>query len=121
MFGYKVRGPLKVLKKQLVSLSRTVKSIPEYVTKMRDCLQSACSLAKNNSTSCQVKMKKHYDQRAEVRKFHPGDKVLDLLPKLGSSLETKFYGPYVIEQKLSETNYIVQTPDCCRKTRLVRF
>lgn len=48
-------------------------------------------------------MKKHYDQKAVVRKFHPCDKFLVLFPKLGSSLETKFSGPYIIEKKSSET------------------
>lgn len=36
--------------------------------------------------------------------------VLVLLPVLGSALQAKFYGPYEIESKLSETDYVIQTP-----------
>ncbi|XP_043962798.1 uncharacterized protein LOC122825436 isoform X2 [Gambusia affinis] len=118
VFGHEVRGPLNVLKDQLISSSHSVKSIPEYVSKMRERLQTACALAQKALASKQVKMKRHYDQKAVTREFKPGDKVLILLPIPGSSLETKFSGPYVVEKKLSETNYIVQTPDRCRKTRL---
>ncbi|XP_043968384.1 uncharacterized protein LOC122828679 isoform X1 [Gambusia affinis] len=117
VFGHEVRGPLNVLKDQLISSSHSVKSIPEYVSKMRERLQTACALAQKALASKQVKMKRHYDQKAVTREFNPGDKVLILLPIPGSSLETKFSGPYVVEKKLSETNYIVQTPDR-RKTRL---
>jgi hypothetical protein len=44
--------------------------------------------------------------------------VLVLLPVQGSALTAKFSGPYVVERKLSETDYIIRTPDRRRKTRL---
>ncbi len=47
-----------------------------------------------------------------------GDKVLVLLPIQGHALQARFSGPYVIDKKLSETNYVVRTPDRQRKTRL---
>lgn len=43
------------------------------------------------------------------------DKVLVLLPLLGSSLQAKFAGPYEIEEKLSNTDYVVRTPERHRK------
>ena len=33
------------------------------------------------------------------------------LPIPGSALQAKFTGPYVIEKKLSETDYVIRTPD----------
>ena len=41
--------------------------------------------------------------------FKPGDKVLVLLPVPQSPLQAKFFGPYTIEKKLSDLNYIVHT------------
>ncbi len=41
-----------------------------------------------------------------------------LLPVLGASLQAKFSGPYVIEKKFSETDYVIQTPDRLRKMRV---
>ncbi|XP_030271730.1 uncharacterized protein LOC115581049 isoform X3 [Sparus aurata] len=117
VFGHQVRGPLKVLKEQLVTLETKVKSIPEYVAKLRDHLQQACSLAKDALTSSQVRMKKYYDKRAVAHVFHPGDKVLILSPIPGSALSTKFCGPYTVERKINETNYVIRTPDRRRRTR----
>ena len=42
--------------------------------------------------------------------------MLDFLPIPGSVLQAKFTGPYVIEKKLSETDYVIRTPDSRRKT-----
>lgn len=53
VFGHEVRGPLKVLKEHLVTPEKGVKSIPEYVAKLKDRLQLACSLARDALTSSQ--------------------------------------------------------------------
>lgn len=119
VFGHEIRGPLKLLKEQLLlPEGKKVHSIPEYVMKLRAHLQRACSLAKDSLSSSQVKMKQHYDQKAMARSFQPGDKVLILSPLPGSALSAKFSGPYVVEKKVSDTNYIIQTPDRRRRNRL---
>lgn len=53
VFGHEVRGPLTVLKEHLVIPERVVKSIPEYVAKLKERLQLACSLARDALTSSQ--------------------------------------------------------------------
>ncbi len=118
VFGHEVRGPLKVLKEQLVIPETRVKSIPEYVTKLKDRLQIACSLARDALISTQAKMKQRYDQKAVVHLFHPGDKVWLFLSVPGSALSAKFSGPYVVQKKLSDTNYVIKTPDRRRQTRV---
>ena len=55
-------------------------------------------------------MKIWYDKRAIQRHFKLGDKVLVLLPVPQNPLHEKFFGPYSIEKKLSDLNYIVHTP-----------
>lgn len=47
-----------------------------------------------------------------------GDKVLALLPVLGSTLSTKFAGPYEVRDRLSETDYVISTPERQKKTRV---
>jgi len=37
------------------------------------------------------------------RSFKVGDQVLALMPLPGSALQAKFTGPYVIEERLSDT------------------
>ncbi len=44
--------------------------------------------------------------------------VLVLLPVPGSVFNAKFSGPYVIEQKLTDTDYVVNTPDHHHKKRV---
>ena len=61
-------------------------------------------------------MKKWYDKDAKSREFSPGDKVLVLFPIPGHPLQARYHGPYVIESKVGEVDYIVKTLDR-RKSR----
>lgn len=63
-------------------------------------------------------MKHHYDKKSVSRVFQTGEKVLVLLPLPGSSLQSHFSGPYTVERKISDTNYVVLTPDRKRKSRV---
>ncbi len=56
-------------------------------------------------------MKSKFDRKAVARSFTSGDEVLVLLPVPGSSLSARFFGPYVVKQKMSETDYMLYTPD----------
>ena len=47
-------------------------------------------------------MKAWYDHKAVVRHFKVGDKVLVLLPILGSALQARYSGPYEIKHKVSD-------------------
>ena len=40
----------------------------------------------------------------------PGDKVLALLPIPSRPLQARYFGPYTIDKKTSDLNYIVNTP-----------
>ncbi len=93
VFGHNVRGPLKVLKEQLVAGSSSKSNVLDFVSQCKERLHRATSLAKEALSSSQVRMKRQYDKNAVERKFQPGDKVLVLLPVLGSSLSARFSGP----------------------------
>ncbi|TWW59234.1 Retrovirus-related Pol polyprotein from transposon 17.6 [Takifugu flavidus] len=119
VFGHEVRGPLKLLKEQfLLPRGGEGCSIPEYVLRLRERLQRACTLAKSSLASSQKKMKRRYDQKAVPPSFQPGDRVLILSPVPGSALSAKFSGPYVVEKKVNDTNFIIQTPDRRRRNKL---
>uniref|UniRef100_A0A669BX09 Gypsy retrotransposon integrase-like protein 1 n=1 Tax=Oreochromis niloticus TaxID=8128 RepID=A0A669BX09_ORENI len=119
VFGHVVRGPLRLLKEKWLSeTSETQHNVLDYVSGLREKLHLACQLARENLTHTQAKMKARYDKKAVCRSFQPGEKVLVLLPVVGSSLQAQFAGPYVVEQKLSDNNYVIQTPDRRRKSRV---
>ncbi len=75
-------------------------------------------VAKADLAGVQSKMKTRYDKKIVVRSFEPGDSVLVVLPVPGSVMQAKFSGPYVIDKKLSDTNYVIYTPDRRRKSRM---
>ncbi len=111
VFGHTVRGPLKLLSEQLLSTKPMARSVSEYVDTFRKRLKHVCSLARANLASTQAVMKAQYDRRTVERSFKPGELVLALLPVPGSALQNRFTGPYVVERKLSDTSYVIRTPE----------
>ncbi|KAL0153990.1 hypothetical protein M9458_050705, partial [Cirrhinus mrigala] len=121
VFGHSLRGPLKVLQEQLLSVSQTdasQKNVLDHVSSFRERLHLVWQLAQKSLANSQTRMKGRYDKRSVRRSFKVGDQVLVLLPLPGSALQAKFTGPYVIEAKLSDTDYVVGTPERRRKTRV---
>ncbi|KAK0155661.1 Retrovirus-related Pol polyprotein from transposon 412 [Merluccius polli] len=119
IFGHTVRGPLKLLREKLgCETTSQQKNVLEYVSSFRARLHRACACAQKALSSAQSKMKTRFDRKSVNRSFQAGDKVLVLLPVVGSALQAKFSGPYKVESKLSETNYVICTPERRRKTRV---
>ena len=110
VFGHTVRGPLKLLKEKFLSDDDSSLNLIQYVSDFKNILSKACEAARSNLKSAQTKMKSHYDENALDRNFEPGDKVLALLPIPGKPLQARYYGPYTVHKKLSDVNYIVNTP-----------
>ncbi len=110
---------MKVLKDKILENDVDAKtSVLDYVTKFRERLNKACSLAKESLVNAQQGMKRNFDRKAVTRSFMPGDSVLVFLPVPGSSLSVSFFGPYEVKEKINETNYVIGTPDRKRKTRI---
>ncbi|KAK0136880.1 hypothetical protein N1851_026963 [Merluccius polli] len=118
VFGHNVRGPLKVLQEQFMSGVPSDSNVLDFVSKCQARLHRATSLAREALSSSQGSMKKWFDRKAVVRRFEPGDQVLVLLPVPGSALTARFLGPYVVKQQVSDTDYIILTPERRKKTRL---
>lgn len=109
VFGHEVRGPLKMLKEHWLE-EDTKYHLLDYVSSFKERLLKACSMAKENLAATQKKMKVWYDRKVCKRGFQRGDKVLVLLPVHGQPLQTEYYGPCVVDRKVSEVDYVVNTP-----------
>ena len=109
-FGHSVRGPLKLLKEKFLSSDETPLNLLQYVSDFRNRLSRACEVARSNLKTSQGKMKARYDNHVIDRKFKPGDKVLALLPIPGRPLQARYFGPYTIDKKTSDLNYIINSP-----------
>ncbi len=118
VFGHRVRGPMDLLKEKLLGEeSISQRNLLEHVSAFRHRLRRACEVDVN-LRSTQAKMKVWYDRKARSRSFEVGDQVLILLPVVGSPLEARFSGPYAVEKKVGNMDYIVSTPDRRKKQRL---
>lgn len=89
VFGHSLRGPLKVLQEQLLSVSQTdasQKNVLDHVSSFRESLHLVWQLAQKSLANSQTRMKGRYDKRSVRRSFKVGDQVLVLLPLPGSAL-----------------------------------
>ena len=109
LFGREVRGPLKLLKESWLDEENQV-SLLEQVAKLRQRMMRAGEMARENLENAQTKMKAWYDRKARRRSFQIGDEVLILLPLHGHPLQARYSGPYTIDKKINDVDYIVKTP-----------
>lgn len=94
VFGHTVRGPLKMLKEDLLAADISSKmNVLDYVSKFRERLRHACEMAKESLMKAQVTMKNQFDRKSVSRHFKEGDQVLVFLPVVGSSFSARFSGP----------------------------
>ena len=118
VFGHAVRGPLCVLRDKLLEKEPTDLSALDLVEEMRQRLLKCWNVAADNLEATREKTKQRYDLKARYREFRPGQKVLVFLPLQGHPLSAKFSGPYQVLKKISDTTYVVATPDRRRAQRL---
>ena len=118
VFGHTVRGPLKLLKEKFLSQEDTPLNLLQYVSDFRSRLLTACEAAKSNLKKAQGNMKQNFDKNTKERSFKSGDKVLALLPIPGRPLQARYFGPYTVEKKASDLNYIITTPDRRKQKQL---
>ena len=118
LFGNEVRGPLKLLKESWLNDDKSM-SLSEYVVNLKAKLEEAHKIAKNNFGKAQETMKENFDQKAEIRDFKVGDKVLLFLPTNKAPFQAKYEGPYEILSKENDVNYVIWTPGKRKEKRLV--
>jgi hypothetical protein len=118
VFGHTVRGPLKLLKDQVLEESSDVGDVLTYTLEFRERLRKARETAAKCLQSAQSGMKERYDRKVKKRVFPVGSEVLVLLPIPGSPLRAKFSGPYKVTRQVGDVDYEVATPDRRKKTQL---
>jgi hypothetical protein len=103
-----VRDPLKILKEKWLC-ENTVISILDYMECFRHKLTRACEIEQDSLKQSQDKMKQWYDKDAMIRQFKPGENIIVLLLIPCHPLQANYFWPYVIESRLNDLNYIVNT------------
>ena len=118
VLGHIVRGPLKLLKEKNLSDDDSSLSLLQHMSNFKNKLSKAYEVAQSNLKSAQSKMKMHFNENAQDRNFEPGDKVLACLPIPGKQLQARYYSTYAVDKKLSDVNYIVNTPGRLKQKQL---
>ena len=117
VFGHAVRGPTAVLADEWCTAEAPV-NVLDYVSGFRYRLYEARAAAGRKLGKAQSKMQRLYNRRAKHRSFNLGDKVLALLPLLGSPFQAKFSGPNEIVKCFNDHNYVLSTPDRRKKVQV---
>ena len=113
VFGHNVRGPLDVVREHWEGETPDV-NLLEFVSESREKLVKRWEFANRYLKGKQQEMKRKYDCGTRERVFEVGDLVLALLPTPGSPFKAAFTGPLRVSRKVSDVNYLVETP-CRRK------
>lgn len=116
VFGHVVRGHTAMLAEEW-RMSKPSENISDYVSGFRRRLYEARALAKKLSKS-QIQMQQHVDRKAKLREFQVGDQVLALLPLPVNPFQAKFTAPYSVVKRLSDNNYLLNTPDRRKKVQV---
>lgn len=112
LYGRTIRGPMAILKEIWSKTETTpeVKSTYQYVIDLQNRLQETCEMARDALARTQITQKRHFDVKARDREFHPGDKVLLLLPTDDNKLLMQWKGPFDVVERLNGHNYRIQLP-----------
>ncbi|XP_076062417.1 uncharacterized protein LOC143037752 [Oratosquilla oratoria] len=110
IYGRQVRGPLQMLRELWDDdvPDPVVSSTYEYVLNLADRLQATCELAKEELVKAREVQRSHFDRKAALREFLPGDKCLLLMPTSHNKLLATWRGPFEVVARNSEVNYTIQ-------------
>ena len=121
LYGREIRGPLKVLKETWINNQNLSTSPIQYVHDLKEKLSKMHDFAKLHLSTYQSNMKDTYDQKSCSRSFNPGDQVLVFMPNQLNALQSKFSGPYTVQKKVNDLNYVINTPGKRKSSKLVHI
>jgi hypothetical protein len=116
--GKNLRTPEVLLYEKWLGENEGSSPVVEYVFKLINRLKRSQELARTKMEVQQVKRKEFYDRNAVKRNFKKGDLVLIFTLAKPNKLAPKWMGPGTIEEKISETNYIVKNPGQRERTQI---
>lgn len=84
-------------------------SVVKYILDLLERFRSTREMAEVNMREAQIRAKRYHDRNACVREYREGDQVLLLRPSRQNKLQVQWEGPFKVTQKLSDTNYAIET------------
>ena len=121
LYGRDIRGPLQLLKDVWLDENKEYENRSDYMTKFIKNLKEIRSFASKNLKSSQESMSHYFNLKAVDRSFNPGDKVLVFIPTEHDPFKAKFSGPYTVLKRISDVNYVIDTPDRRKSSKMVHI
>jgi len=91
----------------------------DYVLQLRERIRTSLEIVNANEEIAKKRSKFWYDRNTKPVSYKEGQLVLVLIPLIVKPLQAKFFGPYVIEKRIGEVDYVVRTPDRRKSRRVV--
>jgi hypothetical protein len=124
VWGRRLAGPLEMLRNVWTNgESNSVclkKPVMQYLTELRNKLQSVNETAQTNAVKHQQLTKVYYDKQSTERHLAVGSLVLLLQPVSTHKLYAAWSGPHRVVERLSDTNYVIDL-DGRRTTRHINL
>ena len=89
---------------------RRSQNVIDYVLQLRERIRSSLDIVNENDQVTKKRSKFWYDRNAKAVSYKEGVLVLVLLPLIGKPFQAQFFGPYAIEKRIGEVDYVVRTP-----------
>ena len=123
LFGRDARGVLQLIKQNWLKddVAQNLKStnVIDFVLNLREKIKISLATANEIESNAKKKSKIYYDRKSQQDSFNVGNQVLLLLPLRGKPLQARYSGPYTIEARIGEVDYVVLTHDRRKTKRIV--
>ena len=107
IFGANPRGPLDILRREIITQDSKDKTAYEIVTNTREEIAYAIKKARDNLEQSSERQRVIRNKHRFLRQLEVGDKVLVYLPK-GNNNEQSWQGPFTVEERVSNVDYKVE-------------
>ncbi|CAH2247248.1 PREDICTED: uncharacterized protein LOC108718501 [Pelobates cultripes] len=124
LYAHHPRGLLDIAKETWEQESNPYRSVIEHIAQMQDRMAAVMPIVKEHMQKAQDAQKNSYNKNARLRVFHPGDRVLVLVPTVENKFLASWHGPYEVIEQVGEVNYKVRQPDRRKpenRKKLVRY
>jgi len=111
LFGRDARGVLQLIKQNWLNddVVQNLKStnVIDFVLNVREKIKLTLATANEIESNAKKKYKIHDDRKSQPDSLNVGDQVLLLLPLRGKPLHARYSGPYTVEARIGEVDYVV--------------
>ncbi|KAL1263574.1 hypothetical protein QQF64_006313 [Cirrhinus molitorella] len=119
LFGRQPRGLLDVAKEAWEQQQPApLRSTIEHVREMRERIERVMPLVKEHLTKAQQSQQRRYNRAAQPREFHPGDRVMVLVPTSACKFLATWQGPYTVTERIGPVTYRLRQPGKRREEQL---